>query len=525
MKKILLGLLASGLSLAASAQYTFDVLQYSSEELRGTSRFQAMAGSMGGLGGDLSAINVNPGGIGIYRSSDVSITPSLEFNKSTVNGDNYTRTRVQVNQVGYAGSLKINSDVMPYFNWAVSYNRKYSARRRYMGAQASIPTSITNYLADWATVDKVRVEDLSADSYTSSTGANWNQILAYQNNLMLYTTDGKYSGLGVEGTYGENEFEVEEWGFTDQYSLTLGGNIRNKVYWGLAFAYTAMEYKAYKYYGEALYNTVIYKDASGSGAVDGDVALGFSDGMRTTGDGFTFKAGAIFKPVNELRFGVAFHTPTWFKMKDTYTTTVAADFYQNDTKLYTKEGSTPTNSVWYTYNTPWHFIGSMGVVAGKSGLLNVEYECVANRTMRIGDQDFNKYPDATTEIKNYLQSSHIVRIGGEYRVTKEVSLRAGYSYQSSPVKKDVREDKVDVMVSGSCPAYSFDKSVQYFTAGIGYHNAAGFYADLAYVHKNRANEYRAVPANFAFPDSPLPAIGNSVTDNNNRISLTLGMRF
>ena len=517
-------MMLGGVTVVASAQYTFDVLQYSTEELRGTSRFMSMAGSMGGLGGDLSAINVNPGGIGIYRSSDVSVTPSLEFLKSTVNGTDFTRTRVQLNQVGYAGALRINSDVMPYFNWAVSYNRKYSARRRYAGGAKGIPTSITNYLADWATSTTVPASDLSTNSYNSSTGADWNQILAYNNNLMIETGNADYSGLGVEGTYGENEFEVEEWGHSDEYNLTFGGNIRNKVYWGIGFTYAEMEYKAYKYYGEVLTNTVIYKDAARSAGMDGDAAFGFSDGMRTVGDGFKFKAGVIYKPVNELRLGLAFHTPTWFKMKDTYTTTVSAAFYDGNTELYTKEGSTPTNSVWYTYNTPWHFVGSMGIVAGKSGLINLEYECVANSTMRIGDEDFNNYPDATDEIKDYLQASHTVRVGGEYRVSKDVSLRAGYSYQTSPVKQEVREDKVDVIVSGSCPAYSFDKSVQYITAGLGYHHG-GFYADLAYVYKKRDGEYRSVPANYAFQNNPLPALGAGLKDSNSRISLTLGLRF
>ena len=82
MKKIFLGLLACGLPMIAEAQETFDALQMSQTELRGTARFQSMAGAFGALGGDLSTLNQNPAGIGVYRSSDAGITLSLDFNSN-----------------------------------------------------------------------------------------------------------------------------------------------------------------------------------------------------------------------------------------------------------------------------------------------------------------------------------------------------------------------------------------------------------------------------------------------------------
>ena len=45
-----------------SAQNISEVLRYSTENLQGTARFQAMGGAFGALGGDLSSLNVNPAG-------------------------------------------------------------------------------------------------------------------------------------------------------------------------------------------------------------------------------------------------------------------------------------------------------------------------------------------------------------------------------------------------------------------------------------------------------------------------------
>ena len=53
MKKKVFALLLCGLPMIINAQDAFDVLQMSQTELRGTSRFQSMAGAFGALGGDL----------------------------------------------------------------------------------------------------------------------------------------------------------------------------------------------------------------------------------------------------------------------------------------------------------------------------------------------------------------------------------------------------------------------------------------------------------------------------------------
>ena len=54
----------------------------------GTARFNSIGGAVGSLGGDITANNVNPAGIGLYKTGEVILTPGMLFNntKSTYLG-------------------------------------------------------------------------------------------------------------------------------------------------------------------------------------------------------------------------------------------------------------------------------------------------------------------------------------------------------------------------------------------------------------------------------------------------------
>ncbi len=67
----------------SSAQYAEDALRYSQQYYQGSARFMAVGGAFGGLGGDFSVLSTNPGGIGIFRTSEVILTPSVTSRKVT----------------------------------------------------------------------------------------------------------------------------------------------------------------------------------------------------------------------------------------------------------------------------------------------------------------------------------------------------------------------------------------------------------------------------------------------------------
>lgn len=525
MKKLYITLLLCGASLMASAQGTFDVLKMSETQLNGTSRYMSMAGAFGALGGDVSAISQNPGGIGVYRKSDISVTMNLNFLSSkTPGGDKLTNTKFWFNNVGYVGSMKIDSDFFKHFNWGFSFNRINSFQRRYQGGY-NVNNSLTNKIAQNLTDGNWTEEDLSVDNYSGNiyydSNAPWLGILAYQSYLLNPNSDGSLQGLATNGTTGSANYYVDEKGHTDEYNITLGGNFKNTVYWGINFGITDLDFDSYQYYGEDLDNAMIYDYRFNDGSTTlGYAGYDFQSYQETRGTGYNFKMGVIVKPINQLRIGAAFHTPTYYDMKDLYKVQSGFDLQVNgDDNLF--QGNTETgeegyyDEYRYTIKTPWRFIGSLAVVPSSKGMISMDYEYVGANTMRCGDEGGHNYADTEQKIKDQLQASHILRVGAEYRATQNLSLRAGYSYQTSPVKdavKGVSNNNVDVVSSNYM--YQYDKSNQYITCGLGYRYKS-FYADAAYVHQTRTSQYHAYPGEQ----------GEEVKDNKNKIALTIGFRF
>ncbi len=525
MKKLYITLLLCGASLMASAQGTFDVLKMSETQLNGTSRYMSMAGAFGALGGDVSAISQNPGGIGVYRKSDISVTMNLNFLSSkTPGGDKLTDTKFWFNNVGYVGSMKIDSDFFKYFNWGFSFNRINSFKRRYQGGY-NVNNSLTNKIAQNLTNGNWTEEDLSVDNYSGNiyydSNAPWLGILAYQSYLLNPNSDGSLQGLATNGTTGSANYYVDEKGHTDEYNITLGGNFKNTVYWGINFGITDLDFDSYQYYGEDLDNAMIYDYRFNDGSTTlGYAGYDFQSYQETRGTGYNFKMGVIVKPINQLRIGAAFHTPTYYDMKDLYKVQSGFDLQVNgDDNLF--QGNTETgeegyyDEYRYTIKTPWRFIGSLAVVPSSKGMISMDYEYVGANTMRCGDEGGCNYADTEQKIKDQLQASHILRVGAEYRATQNLSIRAGYSYQTSPVKdavKGVSNNNVDVVSSNYM--YQYDKSNQYITCGLGYRYKS-FYADAAYVHQTRTSQYHAYPGEQ----------GEEVKDNKNKIALTIGFRF
>jgi long-subunit fatty acid transport protein len=542
MKKKVLAFLLCGLPLMINAQDAFDVLQMSQTELRGTSRFQSMAGAFGALGGDISTLTQNPAGIGVYRSSDLGITMSVDRNSSKAGVDEMSSTRFNVNNVGYVGAIRLDSEVVPNLNFGFSYNRLQSYNRHYVGGVANIPTSMSNFIADefvnmpgYTEADLYWTDDFNPyfDGY-----APWAAVTTYDmptktnGYVGIINANGDYmQGLFGDGTRGDAYYEVDERGHADEYNIAFGGNVSNKLYFGLDFGILDLDYRSFQAYEEDLDNAYIMLD-------DEDLLLspisnqntradwGLYNYLHSEGTGVNFKFGLIWRPTKELRIGAAFHTPTFYDMRDTYYVESSLKAYQDGNQLYRAEKGSNDGydySSSYTISTPWRFMGSLAGVIGTSGIISLDYECVANKTMRIGDDRGHNYPDVTANVKDYFKPTHIIRLGAEYRLSPSWSLRGGYSYKTTQVEKGVDEYDYNISTVGTNPTYQYDNSAQNITCGLGYRYKS-FYTDLAYVHNIRKSVYNAFsPINDDFGYEP--NVSADVVDHNNRFSLTLGMRF
>src|SRR6185503_11241821 len=72
------------------AQEPADALRYSWYTSNGTARQQAIGGAGGSLGGDISAVFLNPAGLGFYKTGDFVLTPA--YNLLNNKGTYFSRT-------------------------------------------------------------------------------------------------------------------------------------------------------------------------------------------------------------------------------------------------------------------------------------------------------------------------------------------------------------------------------------------------------------------------------------------------
>lgn len=532
MKKITIAALVVAMPMGMMAQSAFNAYDLSQSDLRGTARFMSMAGAFGALGGDLSTLNHNPAGIGVYRSSEIGITLDIDAEKSDVDGQTDSKTHAYCPNFGYIGAIRLDSDVMPFFQWGISYGRIASFDRTYHGGFGDLGSSMSNYAANraYGYSPETLGQSTSYNPYNQSY-ADWMSILSF-NSYIINSVGGmsQYNGLYNEGeTFGDAQFAVRQRGYVDEYAINFGGNIMNTVYWGLGFGITDIDMKEEAFYDEQLSDARIAKnEGMGNQMATGNAYYALSNFRRVSGSGFNVKVGAIVKPINEFRFGLAVHTPTYYDLNEKYDASI---YYSYGTPSNIPDGTAYTDFADYDWKlrTPWKMIVSAAGVFGGRFILSGDYEFAAYDNMRISDYDGNEYKDATLEIKDYFKPMHTVRLGAEYRVTPQFSLRAGFATSTSAVDKVVKDGDIEVYTTGCNPAYTFDTTTRYLTLGMGY-KYKGFYADLAYVNKYRKSQYSPFSSydDLSYEDPSNSWVYNPAaefTTSNNNIVISVGYKF
>lgn len=523
---------AAAISGEAMAQSAIDAYNLTSTELRGTARFVGMGGAFTSLGGDLSTLGQNPAGIGIYRRNEIGATLDISVRsyKTTASQSSLkdSETKCMFDNVGYIGSMSLPG-VMKNFNWGVSYSRINSFDRISQGYVQPTNTSLSNYIASYT--NGVPSSDiLFTQDYNpySQSGEDWLSILAYNSYMISNVgSDTQYAGLFQNGTNGDAEFYNREWGYTDEYNIDLGGNISDIVYWGLGVGIIDMQYSRETDYNESMANAAVY-DQNTDRITSGNAYFDLVNRQYINGTGANIKLGLILRPIDELRIGVAVHTPTWMHLTHGGKGEITQYNYTPDGSQNTLSGNDYTNNFDYSsrLNTPWRFMLGASTVIGGRGILSIDYERVAYNDMKMKEQNFgnfgssfvdNKY--ANEDIKNYYRGANIIRVGAEYRVTPSFSVRAGYNYQQSAVKEEAANGSMTIYTSGTNPSYTFNKDTQSISLGLGYRYKA-WYIDATYQHVHRGATFHAY-TNFDTAVAPTASVSN----NFNNIIISTGLKF
>lgn len=535
----------------ASAQGVTDVLRYSKNDITGTARYMGMAGAFNALGGDISTLSQNPAGIGIYRSSEVVATLDLggvETNSEvpenslgiTGPGLKNSRFNIGCNNLGYVGTfITGNRTGLINFNVGFAYNRQAGQKRRYKVTQNDMANGLSDYVADltniWgannpgtSSADLAIPEDINKfDPYYDSS-APWLSILGYNAYVINPVTDASgnyYNGLYPNEAVGiGGDLIMNEKYRIDEYTFNAGGNFSNMVYWGLGIGVADLNFEQRIQYDE------YYWQKGNPQTVGNYQNFQLNNYLNTSGTGVNVKFGLIVRPTSSLRLGVAVHTPTWYKMTDSY----GADLQSfNVAELEGKNSdriNTPADSWDYKMRTPWKFQVGGAYIFGKSGLVSFDYERVDYSYINLKDEDgfTESFRYTNEDIKNQLKGVNTFRVGTEIRLTPATSLRLGYANQSSAYTDAVKNDQSDIYPSGTIPNYVIDRGTQYYTGGLGYRLGSVF-VDMAFVWKENQQDAYMFPTVRAMQNNQEVTIiqsqRNRLTTSSYKFLVTAGFKF
>ncbi len=458
-------------SSGALAQNEEDALRYSQLFDAGlTARSLSMGGAFGALGADMSEMSINPAGIAVYRRSVFSITPTYLYDNThgTYLGKRMydSDSHFSLGNIGLVYTYNTGQD-----NGWVNFNFGFSSQKRtdfYKNMTISAVndhSSMLDYFAD------------NADGKTLDMLDNYEEGLAYDTWLIdtvagnpnQYETVLSQYGDLPNSTYGElQRRQVLTYGSNAETNFNFSANYGYKFYVGGTFTIRSLSYSRTMKHSEDDVNNEIYD-------------FNYFDYiyyLNTNGSAYAFSMGAIFRPVPMLRLGAAFHFPTVYRLHDSYSSTMESGFDTPDDQGYsTYTSKSPDGYYDYKLNTPFRFIGSVGLQIKKLGVVSLDYEYIDYPGMKFRNWgDTYDFSSTNEIIRNAYKGTSNIKGGAEVRFGS-VFLRGGVAYYGSPYRS------TELNKNASSVSYS---------TGIGYKTRM-FSIDFGYAYLTHTENYVLYP--------------------------------
>lgn len=425
------------------AQNISDVVRYSTSDVKGTARFRAMSGAFGALGGDISAISINPASSAVFNRPSIALSiSSLDINNTTEYFGTINSGSSSEFELGQAGAVFVFNNTNDNSPW-----RKIS-----LGITYELTNNFdTDFFASG-------VNSRSIDSYflENAQGLPLGQISAFEGESITdaYIDIGQIYGYQHQQAFlGFESFILEPDDINDDANTLYFSNIApgsfNQEYSFISSGYNAkitfnaaMQHEDNIFLGLNLnshfidYNsyTFLYEGNNNPGSFVTDV--GFENTLRTIGNGFSFQLGGIAKLSESFRIGFTYDSPTWYNLEDETTQYL---------ETFVDDGNTAGSVILeplvvnlfpaYDIKTPAKLTGSAALVLGKAGLISFDYSRrdFSNATLR--PESDPAFVVQNNIIENSLKAADSYRIGGELRHDR-FSFRGGYRFEESPYQDD-----------------------------------------------------------------------------------------
>jgi hypothetical protein len=511
LKPLIAVAIASAVTITASAQDGRDAFRLSYLQPQGTARSIGIGGALGSVGGDFSTLAVNPAGIGIYRRSEFTVSPSLMFTNTSSsfagnNSDDNSGSHFAISNLGLAltnvDDAKGNGGWSP-ISFGIGLTRLADFTRNY-AYEGRNTTSSGSFIFEY---------DANNLGLSNSEQPTTPGDLGYDARLIDPVTDSTGETIGYLSVVNPTATSpisqsniIRERGGISELGLSLGGAYQEKLLIGGTLGFPIVRYERNKTYEE--------RDLSGNDKNNFDYYR-YSEDLKTTGAGINLKLGMIYKAADNFRFGIALHTPTYFSLTDVTNRSLIANTEGN---VGTRSATAMENQYDYNILTPWRGIASATALFGQYGFFTLDYEFVDYSSSRVTFGDSRDEKAYQSFINNSIRSTYKaasnVRAGLEIRLDN-IMLRGGFGYYGNPYKSKNQLTGVAATPNGERIAIS---------GGLGFRFANAF-VDLGFVH----SQYMNAEQPYQLPDEA-PYIGLVVpsaelkTGTNNAV-LTVGFKF
>ena len=491
MKKLFLVIIlnVSFLSIAQEMT-TSDALRYAVDNMNGTARFRGMGGAFGAVGGDLSAISINPAGSLFFSNNFASASIS---NYNTNNNANYFGTKNKENystlDLNQIGAVLVFNDNSGSSDWnkisiALNYDNTNNFDNRLFTAGINPYNSISQYFVNQA-------------NFVANTQFNDYQYeMAYETYIINPhpTTPNQFvSNVSPGGNYYQDFYSTSN-GYNGKITANVASSYKNKLFLGLNLNAHFTDY---------VVTTSLYENNNNPLNPNTQPTISnivFDNQLSTYGSGFSFNLGAIYKVTNSFRLGASYESPTWYNLNDE----LVQDLYTYDNVNVPSGdesryfGSPIFIFPTYRLRTPSKITGSATYIFNKKGLISIDVATKDYSNIQFKNTNQNDFSDLNSQMSSEMKNAYEIRIGGEYKI-KQWSIRGGYRFEESPYVVDT--------AMGDLTGYS---------AGLGY-NFGENRLDLSY-----SNTHRNYNQNLISSGMTDPTRIRNVQDN---ITLTYSINF
>lgn len=392
MKKLFLAMVifTAYFSNAQTLSYNDIGELFSKESINGTARFNAMSGAFGALGGDMSAIDVNPAGAVVFSKSEVAL--SLYNKTIKTNANFYGLNQNSENEfldLSQAGGVMIftTNDNSGWGKFALGFNY-------------AVMNDFNN-------------------SWTAKGNSGYAPITDFYDPDVVY--------LNSDGHYFENYTD----GKNEKYTFTFASEYNNNLMLGFSLSTYNIDH----------YQRVLTEEYNNDGNQNTfDVSQ--NQELLTYGDGISFNLGIISKPNDNVRLGLAFQSPIWYSLAEEFLE-YDAIIFENDTNITDQfsidDTYSGTNGFDYRLKTPSKLTGSVAYIFNKSGLISLDYIYKNYSNIKLSNGNFTAENQG---FKNDLENATELRLGTEWRVDA-FSFRGGYHYEKNPYKNAYQSDDIE----------------------------------------------------------------------------------